>query len=121
MVDVAQGNGERVGSVERLGQVAQAELQSHHLLHLRLRAASVAGDGALHLRRRILLDGQPGEPGGKDGKRARFAYRQGGMGVDGDERLLDGDLRRRVAGDDVLEGGEEARRVAPARGVAGRR
>ena len=36
VVDVADGNGEGIGGIERLRPVAEAELKSHHLLDLLL-------------------------------------------------------------------------------------
>ncbi len=50
------GDGEAVGRVVGLGDLAQVEEASDHLLHLPLVRAAVGGDRLLDLERRVLGD-----------------------------------------------------------------
>ena len=51
---MADRDGKRVGRVVRRGRLGQGEDHPHHPLHLSFLSASVAADGVLHRRRRVL-------------------------------------------------------------------
>ena len=98
---VAHGHGESVSGVRGLRRRVEAELDAHHLLHLRLVAAAVPRHRQLHLGRRVRPHRQPDGGGRQQRNRPRLADRKGGAGVLADERVLDGDLRRLPALDDA--------------------
>src|SRR5665647_620052 len=62
-VQVADGDGQRVGGVVGRGHLGEAEEQLHHLLHLVFLGAAVADNGALDLRRGVLRAGVTGLDG----------------------------------------------------------
>ncbi len=117
--EVAQRQRRGVGGVGGLRSVGEAEPRLHHLLDLLLAGASPAGDGVLHLVRRVLHDLAPAGGGLGERQPAHLGDAHRGAHVDLEEDLLDGD----GVG---FELGEQRRQLAAQRGqpagqrVAGR-
>ena len=100
---MAEGDGQRVGSVPRFRRQGQAELYAHELLHLRLPAPAVPGHSKLYLRRRVLAYRQTSLRRRQQRDSTRLADGKRGADVLGDERFLNRHLRRPPAVDDVAE------------------
>ena len=73
------------------------------MLDLRLGSAALAGDGLLHLGRRVLEYGPGRVHPRHQGGASRLTQFQGGGSVAVHEHLLDGDLVRPVAADQIAD------------------
>ncbi len=91
VVDVADGDGEGVGSVGGLGRGGQREQAGNHELNLIFCSEAVAGDGGLDGERGVFGDGKAGGGGGEQSYSANVAETNGGTRVDGVEDFFDGD------------------------------
>ena len=91
VVDVADGNGQRVGGVGRLGGFVELEQARDHELHLLLGGEAVADDGALDGERSVLRDGEAAVGRGQHGDAAHLAELERAFGVGGEEDFFDGD------------------------------
>jgi len=116
---MAKRDGEGVGSVGRLGQVFQTELNADHLLHLALIGMTVAGHTRFDLAGRIAADGQTGLLGGEKHNAPDFGEAQGGANVESGKHGFDGhDLGLKFADQaaeqlvDVMEDGPLGRLLA---------
>src|ERR1035441_7888538 len=97
-VDVADGDGESVGGVGRFGRAVEREQAGDHELDLLLGGEAVASDGGLDGERRILGDGEIAGGGGQHGHSSDLTEFERGLGVGGEEDLLDGDAVGGVEG-----------------------
>ena len=88
---MAQRQRRGVGGVGGLRSVSEAEARLHHLLHLLLVGPAPAGDGVLHLVRRVLHDLAPRGRGLGERQPAGLADAHRRAHVDLEEDLLDGD------------------------------
>ena len=106
---MAQRQRRGVGGVGGLRAVSEAESRLHHLLHLLLAGPSPAGDGVLHLVRRVLHDLATAGGGLGERQTADLGDAHRGADVDLEEDLLDGDGIG-------FELGEQRRQLAAQRG-----
>ena len=109
---MAQRECERVGDIGRLGLGGQPQLSLHHALHLLLRRGAVAGDGLLHLVRRVLHDLRAGGARGRQHQPARLTHRHRGAGVGLEEQALDRDRVGPQLGEKAAQLGIEGRQPA---------
>ncbi len=103
------------------GGVGQPEAHLDHLLHLGLARRAVAGDGILHLVRRVLDDLAPGRRSLGERQPAGLPDAHRRAHVDLEEHLLDGDAVGTVLGDQrgelALQEGEPLRQRVGRRGA----
>ncbi len=98
-MQMADGDGERVGGVGRIRNVGEREQAHDHELDLLLGSETVAHDGAFDRERGVLGDDAPALGGGKQRDSAHLAELERGLGVGGEENVFDGDGVRVVKGD----------------------
>ena len=89
-MQVRDGDGERVRRVERRGRDAQLQEHTHHLLNLLLLGSAVADDRLLDETRRVLGYLDSGALRRDEHDAAHLSELERGLGVDGEESLLDG-------------------------------
>jgi len=103
VVDVADGDGEGVGGVGRLGRLVEIEQAGNHELHLLLGGEAVADDGALDGERGVFGNEQTTVGSGQHGDAADLAELESALGVRREEDFFDGDYLRLP---ELEEGGE---------------
>ena len=109
---VAHRERERIGGVGRAGHLAQAEEPRHHLLHLSLAGAAVAGDRELHLVGAVLHHRDVLAARDREREPARLPHRHRGAGVHLEQHPLHRDRHRPRLGDQRVElGGERGEAV----------
>ena len=103
---VADGAGECVCRVSA-GIPRQPEQPAYHFLYLLLARMAIADHGLLDLQGGIFRHRQSADHGRADGRTARLAQQQRGLGIDVDEHLLDGHLLRLELRDDLRQAFED--------------
>jgi hypothetical protein len=91
VVDVADGDGERVGCVSGLGGFGEIEEAGYHELDLLFGGEAVADDGALDGEGGVLGYWEVAVGGCEHGDSADLAEFEGALGVGGEEDFFDGD------------------------------
>jgi hypothetical protein len=98
-VEMADGYGQGIGGVGRLGNLIEIQEARHHLLDLMFFGAAVSDYRGLNGEWRVFGDLEPVGCGGQHGDAAHLAELQGRFHVGGIENIFDGDAVGLVAGD----------------------
>ena len=118
-VQMANGDGERIGGVGGLGNLVEIQKTRHHLLDLMFFSAAVADHCGLDGEWRVFGDFESGGCGGQHGDTTHLAELQGRFHVGGIENVFDGDAVRPVEGDEFLKA-DRNEREARGHGIARR-
>jgi hypothetical protein len=110
-VEMADGDGQRIGGVGRFGNLVEIQKAGHHLLDLMFFGAAVSDDGGLDGEWRVFGDFETGGSGGQHGDSAHLAEFQGGLDVGGVEDVFDGDAVGAVLSDQILKSDGDARQA----------
>jgi len=116
-VQMADGDGERIGGVGGFGDLIEIQKTRHHLLDLMFFGAAVSDHRGLDGEWRVFGDFESGGSGGQHGDSAHLAELQGGLHVGGVENVFDGNAVGPVLGDEFLKADGDARQ-AHGHGVA---
>jgi hypothetical protein len=108
-VQMADGDGQRIGGVGGFGDLIEIQKARHHLLDLMLFGPTVSDHRGLDGERRVFGDFDSGGSGGQHGDTAHLAEFQGGFHVGGVENVFDGDAVGAVLGDEFLKADRNAR------------
>jgi hypothetical protein len=101
--EVAQGQGDGVGGVDRPERSGDAEQRLHHALHLLLVGAAEAGDGLLDLVGRVLDDLGARRHALDHRETGGLGDRDRGAGVDLEQHPFDGHDLRTMLGDEPVQ------------------
>src|SRR5208282_5352995 len=108
-VQMADRDGQCIGSIGGLGYFLEIQQERHHLLDLMFFGAAVSDHRGLDRKRRIFGDLESGGSRCQHGNPAHLAELQGGLHVSGVENVFDGNPVGPVLGDEFLQADRDAR------------
>lgn len=89
VMDVANAEGQRVGSIIRLRDFAEPQQDLHHFLNLPFLRTPIPHDAGLDFQRGVFADGNAGLSGGEKRNAAHVPQLQGTLHIGGIEHLFD--------------------------------
>jgi hypothetical protein len=102
-MQMADGDGQRVGSIHGLRRYGKFKQPGHHVLHLLLFGASVTDDRRLDGQRRIFGDFQPGGRGSQHGNSTDLTQLERRLHVESVENIFNRDFIGVVLDNDFSE------------------
>jgi hypothetical protein len=118
-VEMADGDGERIGSIGGLRNLIEIQKARHHLLDLMLLGPAISDHCGLDGERRVFGDLKTCGSGGQHSHTAHLAQLQCRLHINGVENVLESDAVGPVLGDEFLQAdgnARQARRHRVARG-----